>query len=223
MVELNKIIGGVLAGGQSRRMGGQDKSLMKLGKKNLITHVVKRMESQVDHVVINANGEKSRFAPLKNAVVSDSFDGFFGPLAGIHALMEYAIENNNQHTHIITAAADTPFFPTDFVQSCITSAHLMGNSANTSIILAKSAGNRHPVFGLWPITLHQSLTEFLALGETRKVLAFVEMHSYGYAEFEILQKGNANFDPFFNINTLEDLRLANKMLDDTLSTKAAKA
>ncbi len=202
------ILGGVLAGGLSRRMGGKDKSLMMLGERTLMAHVIQRLQLQMNEVIINANGDPDRYSELDNPVVSDKFDGFCGPLAGIHALMEYAHDQNQGFTHILSVAADTPFFPPDFADRCMA----MTDDQNT-IILAKSDNNRHPVFGLWPLSLRPALSEFLQLAQTRKVLAFVQQHSYQYAEFDLLENNGKQFDPFFNINHPDDLTIANSMLD----------
>ena len=202
------ILGGVLAGGLSRRMGGQDKSLMKLGKCTLMAHVVERLQLQVREVVINANGDPDRYIGLDYPVVSDKFEGFCGPLAGIHALMEYAHDQDKGFTHILSVAADTPFFPSDFADRCISTA----DNQNT-IILAKSDNNRHPVFGLWPLSLRPALADFLQLAQTRKVLVFVQQHSFQSAEFDLKENGGIQFDPFFNINHPDDLTIANSILD----------
>jgi molybdopterin-guanine dinucleotide biosynthesis protein A len=204
---LNTILGGVLAGGLSRRMGGGDKSLAELDGTTLINRVVKRLEPQVASIVINANGDPQRFSPTQYRIVQDVFEGFAGPLAGIHALLEFAARSSPNISHVATVAADTPFFPENFVDKCAGSL-VNQDQGNSTIILAKSDQNRHPVFGLWPVSLCSSLAKFLKSGDTRKVMAFVQMHPYKFVEFPYFENNGKLIDPFFNINAPDDLEKA---------------
>ncbi|MEM6596161.1 MAG: molybdenum cofactor guanylyltransferase MobA, partial [Pseudomonadota bacterium] len=145
--------GVILAGGQSRRMGGGDKGLLDLGGRKLITHVIDRLEPQVAEIALNANGDAARF-DLGLPVIPDSIDGFAGPLAGVLAGLDWAAAQG--HTHIVTAAADTPFFPCDLVP------RLMLAAENGPIALAATPDPqrglaRHPTFGLWPVSLRDDL------------------------------------------------------------------
>ncbi|HJO51583.1 MAG TPA: molybdenum cofactor guanylyltransferase, partial [Sulfitobacter pontiacus] len=104
-------LGVILAGGQATRMGGGDKGLLQLGGQSVLGHVIERLTPQVDRVALNANGDAARFAGLKLPVLPDSIDGFAGPLAGVLAGLDWAAEQGADT--IVTAAADTPFFPGD--------------------------------------------------------------------------------------------------------------
>jgi molybdopterin-guanine dinucleotide biosynthesis protein A len=200
----NSIMGGILAGGLSRRMGGADKSLVQLNNQTLISRVSTRLFKQVGSMVINANGDPNIYDELHYPVVCDIIQGFAGPLAGIHALMSFAKSHDSNITHIASVAADTPFFPIDFVDHCIATLKDEKHPENT-IVLAKSGDNRHPVFGLWPVNLCDDLELFLSAAETRKVMAFVQQHSLQYAEFPIYELDGITIDPFFNINRPDDL------------------
>jgi len=193
---MRNVLGVVLAGGQSRRMGGQEKSLMQIGEMTAIERVVSRLGKQVDDIIINANGDAARFEFLNLTVTADTVEGFAGPLAGVLASMRWA-EANSKHTHIITAAADTPFFPSDYVSKMQTE--------DAELVLASSNGRRHPVFGLWPISLADNLETFLVDEENRKVMLFVERYKNALVEFPNMDD---NQDPFFNINTPDDMTLA---------------
>src|SRR5260370_1132234 len=76
------VIGLVLAGGQSRRVGGADKPLRLLAGRPLLAHIVERVAPQVRRRVLNANGDPARFAAFGLPVVADAVAGFAGPLAG---------------------------------------------------------------------------------------------------------------------------------------------
>ncbi|MEM9733002.1 MAG: molybdenum cofactor guanylyltransferase MobA [Pseudomonadota bacterium] len=189
-----KIMGLVLAGGLSRRMGGQEKSLMDLSGRPLIQVVADRLRPQVDTLVINANGDANRFAFTGLPVVADTLDGFAGPLAGLLAGMRFA----SDATHILTAAADTPFFPTNLAKEL--AAPLSGEH---DIAMARSGTRVHPVFGLWPMALADALEAFLVKEDKRKILEFAHRYTLHEVSFPIGQ-----VDPFFNVNTPRDLEEA---------------
>ncbi|MEM8651936.1 MAG: molybdenum cofactor guanylyltransferase MobA [Pseudomonadota bacterium] len=195
---MNSPLGVILAGGLSRRMDGPEKSLIQLGDMPLIGHVASNLGSQTESIIINANGDPERFFSLSLPVQPDVVDGFVGPLAGVLSGMRWAKENTDA-THIITAAADTPFFPRDYVSRMIKNAE----TSNAQIVLASSEGRRHPVFGFWPVDLADPLEHFLVDEENRKVMLFVERYANNTEEF---QSGSP--DPFFNVNTPDDLAAA---------------
>ena len=108
-----KIAGVILAGGLARRMGGGDKALLRLGRETLLARVIARLRPQVGEMVLNANGDPTRFAEFGLPVVADTVGGFAGPLAGILEGMRWAAAKG--YTHVASAAGDTPFFPADLV------------------------------------------------------------------------------------------------------------
>ncbi|MCF6320662.1 MAG: molybdenum cofactor guanylyltransferase MobA [Rhizobiaceae bacterium] len=205
-IEKTSIIGGILAGGLSRRMNGLEKSLIKLDGIPLIKRAALRLKPQVANLVINANGDPTRFSSLGFEVVADIIEGYAGPLAGIHSLLSFIEQTSPEITHVATVAADTPFFPEDFVKKCIE--QIQDHDEKTKIVLATSNQNRHPVFGLWPVALLQPLTDFLEREQTRKVMAFVNMHPHSFVDFSHEAGDNSHFDPFFNINSPDDLTTA---------------
>lgn len=197
-------MGCLLAGGLSRRMGGTDKSLMPLGGKPMIAHAVERLSPQVGSLVINANGDAGRFADLGLPVIADRIEGFAGPLAGIHAALLHARETAPQIRWVVTAACDTPFFPADLVARFVGAA----GHHETMIALARSGSSLHPVFGLWPVALADDLEAWLTDGGSRKVLVWVDRHSMAEVTFRGPVIDEIEIDPFFNVNTPEDLETA---------------
>ena len=191
-------LGVILAGGQATRMGGGDKGLLPLGDGTIMSHVIARLEPQVAGLALNANGDPARFAHLNLPVVADSIDGFAGPLSGVLAGLDWAATQGA--THIVTAAADTPFFPCDLVPQLLQAAE----ATETGIALARTADGRHPTFGLWPTALRDDLRQALQDG-LRKVVLWTDKHGAATAHFP-------DDAAFFNVNTPEDLVKAGTML-----------
>jgi len=191
-------LGVILAGGQATRMGGGDKGLLPLGTGTILSHVIARLEPQVAGLALNANGDPARFSHLNLPVVADSIDGFAGPLSGVLAGLDWGASQGA--THIVTAAADTPFFPCDLVPQLLQAAE----ATETGIALASTADGRHPTFGLWPTALRDDLRQALQDG-LRKVVLWTGKHGAATAHFP-------DDAAFFNVNTPEDLAKARAML-----------
>jgi len=199
-------IGGILlAGGQSRRMGGGDKCLRLLGGRPILARIIERAAPQVAQLVINANGDPARFAPFDLPVAADTVEGFAGPLAGVLTGMEWAAANAPECDWIATFASDAPFFPVDFVARL--SAALAGSGGDMAC--AVSDGRRHPVFGLWPVALRAELRRALVDREIRKVDNWTDGYNLREVEFAV-----GAIDPFFNVNRPEDLATAGSLLTD---------
>src|SRR5690349_1031229 len=96
------IVGVILAGGRSRRMGGGDKTLRSLGGRTMLAHIAARLRPQVGCIIINANGDQARFAALGLPVVADATDDFAGPLAGVLAGMRWAAAHSRETRRIVT-------------------------------------------------------------------------------------------------------------------------
>jgi len=190
--------GVILAGGLSRRMGGGDKCLLPLGDRPVLAHVIERLRPQVTALALNANGDATRFAPFGLEVLADDAGDFAGPLAGILAALDWAKRAQPSVTAVLTVPADTPFFPRDLV------ARLAAAGAPA---LAKSGGQTHPVIGLWPVKLAEELRTALRREGLRKVGAWSGRLDPAIVDFEI-----GAIDPFFNINTPEDLVRAEALL-----------
>lgn len=198
-----KLPGIILAGGRATRMGGGDKGLRVVGGLRLIDHVIARLSVQCAPLAINANGDPARLAEFGLPVLPDSLPDHPGPLAGVLAGLDWAASLGA--TAIITAAADTPFLPADLTQ------RLIANAGPSGLCLAASADpsgkmHRQPTFGLWPTALRHDLRAALN-GGLRKIVLWTDAHNAGTAEFP-----SHPFDPFFNINTPEDIARAETLL-----------
>lgn len=206
-----KPLGVILAGGQATRMGGGDKALLPLGGCRLLDRVTERLGDQVDGMALNANGDGARFA-TDLPVIPDSIAGYPGPLAGVLAGLDWAATQGADS--IVTVAADTPFFPTDLVARLVEAAQ----GQQHPLVLAATKGEaqtrsksrsgliRHPTFGLWPVALRDDLRAALQ-GGLRKVVLWTEPHGGRECLFS-----SGLVDPFFNVNTPEDLARAETMI-----------
>lgn len=198
-----EIPGVILAGGLATRMGGGDKGLREIGGRRLIDHVIARLASQCGRLALNANGDPARFAEFGLPVLADSVADHPGPLAGVLAGLDWAATLGAKA--IVTTAADTPFFPLDLVE------RLEAEAGPSGLALAASPDEtgrlrRHPTFGLWPVALREDLRAALA-GGLRKIVLWTDRHDAGTATF-----ASEPFDPFFNVNTPEDIAVAEQLL-----------
>jgi molybdopterin-guanine dinucleotide biosynthesis protein A len=193
------VVGCILAGGRSSRMG-RDKRLELLDGKPLIAHAIDRLGSQVDQLMINADDESldAYGLPMRG----DPIPGFAGPLAGILAGLRWAVEV--EADSLVTVPSDSPFLPLDLVAR-------LNAVPDCQIACAASGGRLHPVFGLWhqPSQFIAELEKVLSKGEG-KVESFVSRYRQGVAAWPI-----ERYDPFFNINTPEDLAAAERVLAES--------
>lgn len=183
-------------------MGGGDKGLRLVAGRPLLAHVIERLAPQVSDIILNASGAPGRFTGFGLPVVPDTLPGRLGPLAGVLAGMDRAAAQGTDA--IVTVAADTPFFPHDLVT------RLFEAAAPSGLALAATRAEgrlwHHPTFGLWPVSLREDLRRALGQGQ-RKTILWAERHGAGTAEFS-----TTPFDPFFNINTPEDLQMAERLV-----------
>ena len=141
-----EVVAVLLAGGLSRRMGGQDKMLRDLGGKSILARVVARIKPQADRLLLNANGDAARFADFSLPVAADVIEGHAGPLAGVLTGMEWARANAPDCPWVVSAPTDAPFLPRDLVRRLMAAVEAKG----ADMACASSGGRHHPVCGLWP-------------------------------------------------------------------------
>lgn len=184
---MDRVTGVVLAGGLGRRMGGVDKGLQLLRGKPMVEHVLARLATQVDEIVINANQNHEAYARFGNRVVPDAIAGYAGPLAGMHAGLGAA-----SHPLVLTVPCDSPFLPADL------RARLQRGLQDNDLAVAKTGAQPHPVFSLVRASVRGHLERFLASGG-RKIDAW-------YATLRVAEVSfDDEADAFRNINTREEL------------------
>jgi molybdenum cofactor guanylyltransferase len=197
------IVGLLLAGGLSRRMGGGDKALRLLGGVSLLDRVIERLRPQVAAMVLNANGDPARFARFGLPVAGDSIAGFAGPLAGILAGLDWAAAHRPDCPLIVSVPTDAPFLPRDLVVRLARGL----DEAGADLACAASGGQAHPVIGLWPVRLREDLRRAVDADGVRKVDQWTQRHRLAQVAFP-----DQPLDPFFNANRPEDLEAAASLL-----------
>ena len=197
----NNILGAILAGGQSKRMG-KDKLFLELNNKKLIEHTIDKVKKCLKKVIIITNQENEFFSKNNLTVVKDCIEGQLGPLVGILTAMKWAKENLNKCSWIATFPCDTPFFPEKIIESFIEESE----KKESLILCASSHGRKHNIFGLWSLDLYDKLKDDLINKKVRKVQDWTDKNKIKNLEFTF-----KDYDPFFNINTQEDLEFAKKL------------
>jgi molybdenum cofactor guanylyltransferase len=193
----------LLAGGLSRRMGGGDKCLRRLGGSSILERVIERLRPQARRLVINANGDPARFAAFGLPVAPDAVADFPGPLAGVLTGMMWARAHAPDVADIVTVPTDGPFVPRDLVARLVAAR----DAAGADLVQAASGDQAHPVVGLWPVRLADDLRRALVEQSIRKVDVWTARHRLVTVAF-----ATDPVDPFFNANRPEDLAEAERLL-----------
>ena len=195
----NKILGVVLAGGKSQRFG-QDKSQVKLNGKILIDYILSEIIDEFKETLIVTNQSISFMSSKKITVIEDFKKGL-GPLGGVLSAMKWIKDNNKEYSWISTFPTDTPFFTKKELKIFYNDIKI----ENNKLFFIKDKNTRHNIFGLWSLDLMDQLETDLYNGE-RKVEIWA--NSIGVSTVNIEYK---NINPFFNINTIDDLEKAKKI------------
>ena len=198
-ISKEKILFAILAGGQSIRFGGGYKTFTKISGKTILNQIINKINNFSNDIIINANN-LDEFKNLNYPIVKDKFQGFLGPLAGIHASILWIINNHTEKEWLFTVPSDTPFLPINLLDEFLST-----YSSGTEILIARSNNRHHPVIAMWHVSLLKSLEKELKL-KNSKIMLWVKKHKYKFVDFEANQEKS-----FFNINTQNDLNKAKKI------------
>ena len=197
----HNILGSILAGGQSKRMG-KDKSFLEINNKKLIEYSIDKVKKYLKDLIVVTNSDNEFFLKNNLTTVKDCMEGQLGPLVGILTAMKWAKNNSNKYSWIATFPCDTPFFPEIIIKSFIKES----KKKESLILCASSHGRRHNIFGLWSLDLYDKLKNDLVNNKVRKVEDWTKKNKIKNLEFKF-----EDYDPFFNINTQKDLEFAKKL------------
>jgi len=196
------IPGVLLAGGLARRMGGGDKPMRMIAGRSILERVIQRLKPQCAGLILNANGDPTRFARFGLQVVPDEVSGFPGPLAGILAALDWVASHRPQVEWVLSAAADCPFLPRDLVARL----RAARKDQDAELAVAASDGQTHPVIGLWSVRLREELRHALVVEDIRKIDRWTARYRLATVTWPARP-----LDPFFNANTIEDIAEAEKL------------
>ena len=196
-----KICAVIMTGGKSSRMGGGIKTLIQFNKKIIFERILESLQNQINNIIINNNDMSYQFKKYNLPIIEDKIKGYLGPLAGIHASLEWVSKNLKNIEWIVSIPGDTPFIPDNLVEKLYNKAE----SYKKNIIIAKSNEKIHPIIGIWNVNLLQKLEKAILEGE-RKIIIWAKKNQLDYQEFV-----NDRYDPFFNINYNEDIDTAKKI------------
>jgi molybdopterin-guanine dinucleotide biosynthesis protein A len=195
-------LGLVLAGGLARRMGGGDKTRIRIGGKTILERVLARLKPQCAAVILNANGDPARFADTGLPVVPDTVPDFAGPLAGILAGLDWAAAHVPAIADVASVPGDCPFLPADLVARLSAARQATG----VPLACARSGDWRHPVVGLWPVALREDLRRALVEENMHKIESWTARHGIAIGDWPATP-----VDPFFNVNTPADAAEAERI------------
>ena len=193
-----KIIGAIIAGGKSSRMEAREKAFLELGGKSILSHLIERFGPQVDQLVINANGEPARFSEFGLVVIPDVLTSLTTPLAGLHASLQFAQKARAEV--LVSVPSDTPFLPPDLVSK------FLEKTVASGAAIASSGGQDHYIIGAWKTELLDDLERAIANDNLFRVKDWAHKVSAQKVEWP-----THPFDPLFNVNTPEDLRIAEQI------------
>jgi molybdopterin-guanine dinucleotide biosynthesis protein A len=193
------IVGAIIAGGQSSRMGGREKAFLELDSKPIILHVIEQFEPQVDQLVINANGDATRFSEFGLEVVPDVLTSLTTPLAGLHAALRFT--KSVGADVLITVPSDTPFLPFDLTTK------LLETTVVSGAAIAASGDQEHYIIGAWKTELLDDLEQAISKDNLFRVKDWARR-----ATAQMVEWPDEPYDPFFNVNTPEDLLRAQQIL-----------
>jgi molybdopterin-guanine dinucleotide biosynthesis protein A len=196
-------LGAILAGGLARRLGGGDKSLRIVGGRIVLVRLVDRLTPQVTRLIINANDDPKRFADLGLPVVADCLPDHPGPLAGGLTALEWIAAVDPAIEWVVTVPGDAPFLPPDLVPRL----HAARRRETAILACAGSFGRTHPVVGLWPVSIRHELRDAVADQGIRRIDRFTGRYACAVEPWVA-----APVDPFFNVNTPEDLAEADRLV-----------
>jgi molybdenum cofactor guanylyltransferase len=200
--ETPAIPGVLLAGGLARRMGGGDKPMRQIAGRTILDRVIARLKPQCEGLLLNANGDPTRFAGFGLPVIADTVENFPGPLAGILAGLDWVAANRPEASWMLSAAADCPFLPRDLVARL----HRSRAQQDAQLAVAASAGQSHPVIGLWSVGLRDELRHALLVEDIRKIDRWTARYALATVSWPA-----EPLDPFFNANTVDDIAEAERL------------
>ena len=187
MIDKNNITAVILSGGRSSRMQGEDKGLILLNDKPLISYVVDVVDDRAGRLLISANRNIDAYQQY-GEVISDELADFQGPLAGIAKAMSVV-----RTPYLLVLPCDSPLINEVVIDRLI---QCMVNK-DMDICVADDGSYIHPTFAIMKTSLKDNLLAFLDSGE-RKLGLWIEQNNFQKVDFSDQPK------VFINLNNPQD-------------------
>jgi molybdenum cofactor guanylyltransferase len=177
-------------------MGGLDKGLQRCGDTTLVEQVLARLRPQVGALAVSANRHLDRYAALNLPVWPDLLDAAdMGPLSGLLAGLTHATT-----PWLLTVPCDGPALPLDLLARLGAALERAPADIAIACTLEQGERRRHPVYGLWRVSLAPALADHLARGERRLDRWVAQQRG-----LEVVFDEAGDAAAFRNLNTLADL------------------
>ena len=190
---MSKLISVILTGGKSSRMGYENKSFLKIKDKSFIEILIESLKEKSDEIIINANRDISNYEDFGYKVVSDKFDGYKGPLAGLHSAIDL-YKNSKEDLWFALFPTDAPIINTGIIDNFISI-----TEKKNKIYICKINNIIEPMFSFWSSKIFVNLNEVLLKNNGYKIMKFAEENGFNFINFQKKKKIE-----FFNVNDKDD-------------------
>ena len=197
-----KPLGVILAGGRSSRMGEVRKPLVSINGQPMLSQVIARLGPQVQQLLLSCEPGDESLSVFECPLIEDAFDSHRGPLAGLYSALLYAARWH-PGDDLMLCPCDAPFIPVTLVKSL----HASVSGTPGSVAVVSYEGVVQPTFSLWNVQ-HLPKVEAALLGRQQAGLKHV-LHDLPHV---VLEWPVSEPPPFYNINTPEQLDIANRWL-----------
>jgi molybdenum cofactor guanylyltransferase len=193
------VTGLVLAGGASRRMGGEDKGLADLAGRPMLEYVLDALRPQVGSILISANRNRDRYSAYGCPVVADGLENHPGPLAGVASALQHLATD-----YLLVVPCDAPLLVADLARRL----HAACVATGAEAAVASDGLRVQPVFLMLRVTVAPGLQSYLA-GGGRKVDAWLQQLHLAQVDF------SDEPDCFVNVNEPADRHRVEARLSST--------
>ena len=190
---MSKLISVILTGGKSSRMGYENKSFLKIKDKSFIEILIESLKEKSDEIIINANRDISNYEDFGYKVVSDKFDGYRGPLAGLHSAIDL-YKNSKEDLWFALFPTDAPIINTGIIDNFISI-----TEKKNKVYICKINNIIEPMFSFWSSKIYVNLNEVLLKNNGYKIMKFAEENGFNFINFQKKKKIE-----FFNVNDKDD-------------------
>ncbi len=190
--------GVILSGGLAKRFDGREKAFLRIGEERILDKIYCVFKELFDEIIIVTNSPH-QFVAWDLDIVTDLFD-IRSSLTGIHAGLFYA-----SNPYVFFSACDAPFLKREIVETV-----LDGIDGGIDIVIPETSAGREPLCAAYSRRCLNIAEQHLRQQKLKIQLAFRKCRIKTISGKKLRQK-DPDLISFFNINTPEDLELAQEM------------